>query len=156
MQPAGAGQGFQPDKGNTLPGFAANAGFEQFVPPLALAQGLARARNRLVGSGLHLLPKGWSEVNNVIHRLDLRRGNRLDGKRAGDAGFLSIRLRLVVQGLDLWRLVIGNARRGDVGCSLIDETTAHTFLRITESVVVEIGGHQALLGERYSYARCRR
>ena len=50
VKPPGSGQRLQPRERDSLPGLAANAGLEKLVAPIALAQRLARARDRSVVS----------------------------------------------------------------------------------------------------------
>ena len=56
VQPVKAGKRFQPGKSDALPGFAANAGFVQFVAPIALGEAFLRSGqpNRRRGRGIHL------------------------------------------------------------------------------------------------------
>jgi len=163
VQPAAAGQRLQPGEADVLARLAANAGAQQLVAPLALAQ-------RLAGAGDGGIGRLRRALEQFLKRLYCRGGHRLDGERTADAGFLLVHEGLIVErllrrvagdgGVDLLARhalldvrVIGDGLERHMRHGFVFEAASDAFLRVRQLVVVKRGGHQPLFGQRQRHPR---
>ena len=114
VEPAGAGERLDAREKDALAGLAADAGLQQLLAPLGVAERGARAGGGDVRRRVH------RRLVRAVERLDYRRGDGLDGERAGDAGPALVALRLVVEGLLI----------GVLGDGAVDLLGSHAILNL--------------------------
>lgn len=100
MQPAGAGQGLGAGEINMMAALAAQAGLEQLVAPLGMAESGAGAGDGVVG--------GRRRRGDFIEGADGGSGNGFYREGAGNADFAVISTRFVIEGFRNWRLIVSD------------------------------------------------
>ena len=80
-------------------------------------------------------------------------GHRLHRERSGDPVLGPVPLRPVIQNGVLRRLVIGQRSGRHLRHLLVNKPAAHPLIGMSQGVVVEVGGHKPLPGQRQRHPR---